>query len=328
MDKNQVVWKNYGATGRDLHVDVPMSQAIMNYRTQGLIGDFVFPIVPVTKQSNMIPFFPLGEFLRGGSLERAPGTQAAIVQFEVGTIGYYCKNYAAKFPLTIEDLNNADEIWNVRQNGAQLCVDAVRIEKEKRVFAAINATSGTNVSTVFVALTAWNGAGNPIQSIRAAQDQIEDTTGIRPNRVLFGQAAYRACMTNSAIRTFLYPHGAGIAPLTSIGGLVDAECQVARGYYNAGAEKQAVSLTKYFNDKVLVFFCPPADGTLGPSPRYGSTLRWTLPGIPNMAVEALPYDPAIKAEFSEVGVYEVEKVLDSKLGALIINTNAATTTGV
>jgi hypothetical protein len=324
--KNQVIWKNYGATGRDLHVDVPMSQAIMNYRTQGLVGEFVFPVVPVTKQSNMIPFFPLGEFLRGGSLERAPGTQAAIVQFEVGTIGYFCKNYAAKFPLTIEDRENADEIWQVRQNGAQLCVDAVRIEKEKRVFATL-ATS-TNVSTVFNALTAWNGAGNPIQSIKAVQDQIEDTTGIRPNRVLFGQAAYRAVCVNSAIRTFLYPHGAGIAPLTAIGGLIDAQCDVARGYYNAGGEGKAVSLTKFFNDKVFVFFCPPTDGTLGPSPRYGSTLRWTLPGIPNMAVEALPYDPTVKAEFSEVGVYETEKVLDVKLGAIIQNTNAASTNGV
>jgi len=326
MDKNQVIWKNYGATGRDLHVDVPMSQAIMNYRTQGLVGEFVFPIVPVTKQSNMIPFFPLGEFLRGGSLERAPGAQAAIVQFEVGTIGYYCKNYAAKFPLTIEDLNNSDEIWSVRQNGAQLCVDAVRIEKEKRVFSTL-ATS-TNVSTVFNAITAWNGAGNPITAMKAAQDQIEDTSGMRPNRVLLGQAAYRACVVNSAIRAFLFPHGAGITPLTAIGALLDADVQVARGYYNAGAEKAAVSLTKFFNDKVFLFFCPPNDGTLGPSPRYGSTLRWTLPGIPNMAVEALPYDPAVKAEFSEVGVYEVEKVLDTKLGAMIQNTNAATTNGI
>jgi hypothetical protein len=44
------VWKRYDATGRDLHVDVPMSQAIMNYRTRGLVGEFIYAVVPVYKR--------------------------------------------------------------------------------------------------------------------------------------------------------------------------------------------------------------------------------------------------------------------------------------
>jgi hypothetical protein len=328
-DKNIAVWKNYDATGRDLHVDVPLSNAIMNYTTQGLVGEFMFPVVPVDKQSNMIKYFPLGEFLRSESLERAPGTEANQLKFSVSSMGYFCKNYAAKYPITLEDRENADAIWAVREAGALLIVDAIRIAKEVRVFNTVNSTS--NVSTAFKPASAWNGAtspGDPYTQILAVQNQVQDKTGFVPNRIVFGNAAWRTFVVSSPVRGLLFPHGGGVATLAQASALFNAECRIAEGYYNSAGENLTATLTSFFSDRVWVGYTPPGQGRIGPRPQYSATLRWTLPAIPNMAVESLPFDRAKKAEFVEVGVYDDEKVLDTSLGATLIGVNSAQSGGI
>ena len=325
MSKDRTIWRNYDATGRDLHVDIPLSNALLNYRTKGLVGEFIFPVVPVPKQSNMIPYFPLGEFIRAEhGFERAPGTDAQRVYFDVSSTAYFCKNYAARYPLTIEDQENSDAIWNVRETGGQLCTDVIRIRKEIRVFNTVNSTS--NVSTAFLPASAWNAGGDPFLNIGAVQNQVEDKTGQRPNRIVFGLAAWRAFASNSAIRGILFPHGGGIPTTQLAGQIFDAEVQVARGYYNSAGLGKVVNLTKFFDDRVLVFVSD--EGVLGPAPRYSATLRWTVPGIPNMAVEALPYDAQKKVNFVEVGVYDAEKVLDTNLAATLLGVNSAQSGGI
>jgi len=321
-------WKNYDATGRDLHVDVPISQAIMNYRTRGLVGEFVFPVVAVYKQTNLIPFFPLGDFLRNEKCERAPGTDANIVRFNVGTMAYACKNFALRFPMTIEDRENADEVWQVRQNGAFLITDLLRIAKERRVFNIVG--SSTNVSTVFVPASAWDAGGNAYTQILGAMNACEDLTGFRPNKLAFGKTAWRSLMTNSAICMKLFPHGTGGVPtLQQVAALIQVdEIQVAGGYYNSMAEGQTASLAKFFDDAVFGFFAPVGQAGLGPEPQYSATFRWTKPGIPNMAVEALPFDAYKKSEFIEVGVYDDEKVLDKKLAFMLRGVNSAQANGL
>lgn len=320
-DDRTVVWKNYDATGRDLHVDVPLSNAIINYRTQGLVGENVFPVISVVKQSNMIPEIPLGEFLRSEIAYRAPGTEANKVKFNISTQTYFCKNYALKFPLTVEDRENADEIWQVRQNGAFLITDLIRIQKELRVFNTIN--SATNVNTVFVCDSAWNDGGDPVRNLLAVCQRVQDDTGFYPNYALFGREAFRTIRTNSAIRGLLFPHGGGLATTDQVGQIIGVgRVDQAEGYYSTGAENLPVALAPFFDDAVFVCYNPPGQ-TIGPLPRYCATMRWTVPGVPNMAVEVHPYDSKIKSEEIEVGVYDDEKVFDKKLGAILKGVNSA-----
>jgi hypothetical protein len=320
------IWKNYDATGRELHVDVPLSQAIMNYRTEGLLGEFIFPVVPVTKQSNMIPYIPLGEFSRSEVALRAPGTEANKVKFSVATMGYFCKNYALKYPLTIEDRENADEIWQVRQNGAYLITDLLRIQKELRVFNTVN--SSTNVSTVFLPKSAWSTGGNPLDALRTALNRVQDTTGFFPNNLVFGRTAWTTIQVNSFLRGLLYPHGGGLVAKSDLASILGVgNIEVATGYYNSNAEGFSASLATFFDDAVLGFYNAPGS-QIGPLPRYSATMRWSIPGIPNMAVEVHPFDSKVKAEEIEVGVYDDEKVLDKSLGFILKGCNSSQSNGI
>lgn len=323
-----VIWKNYDATGRDLHVDVPLSNAIINYRTEGLLGETIFPVVPVMKQSNMIPEIPLGEFLRSEIAYRAPGTEANKVKFNISTQTYFCKNYALKFPLTIEDRENADEIWQVRQNGAFLITDLIRIQKELRVFNAINSSS--NVNTVFLPSSAWNAganAGDPISQINKMFYRVQDSTGFRPNNLLFGLSAFRTFMVNTVVRGILFPHGGGLASEQNAAQLFSANIFLNVGYYNTGGENFTATLAGFFDDAVFAWYNPPG-GSIGPLPRYSATMRWTVPGVPNMAVEVHPFDSKIKSEEIEVGVYDDEKILNKNLGIILKGVNSGQSGGV
>jgi len=251
--RNQIV-KTYDATGRELHVDVPLSQLVVNYRTQGLLGEYIFPVVTVAKQSDMIPIIPLGEFLREEAAYRAPGTQARMVRFNVATTAYYCKNYALKYPITVEDRENADRVWNLRENGAYFISDLIRIGKERRVTNIVN--SGSNVNTAFLPNSAWNSGGNPLTTINVVLNRVQDTTGFRPNIGVVGLVAWRALRVNSAIRGYLFPHGGGIATLRQVADLLELqELRVAQGYYNTTAEGVAATLSPFMGDAFYLPAC-------------------------------------------------------------------------
>ena len=309
--------KTYDATGRELHVDVPMSNLIINYRTQGLLGETLFPVVTVDRQSNMIPYIPLGEFLRSEAALRAPGAQARIVAFNVGSMSYFCKNYALKAALTVEDRENADRVWNLRENKAYQITDLINIGKEIRCCNAIN--SSTNVNTVFTVTSAWNGTttNNPITDIDKMLYNVQDTTGFKPNLLVFGQSAWRSFRVHSAVRALLFPHGGGIPSVDQARGMFDVDrVFVAQGYYNTNAEGFSASLSPFLSDAVYGFY-QPGGGAIGPLPRYAATFRWQLAGVPSMTVEVHPYDSRTKSEEIEIGVYDDERVLDARLGVCI-----------
>lgn len=321
MTTKERVVKTYDATGRELHVDVPMSNLVVNYRTRGLLADDMFPIVEVDKQHDMIPVIPLGEFLRSEAAQRAPGTEARKVKFGVGTKTYYAKNYALKYPLTVEDAANADRVWRLRENGAFLITDLINIGREIRVVNAVNSTS--NVNTAYTVASAWSGAGLPLDNILTALYRVQDTTGFLPNNIAFGNAAWRSFRQNSTIRQLLFPHGGGLPTLAMAADLIGVErAFVATGYYSTAAENFAAALSPFMSDAVYAWFNPPG-GQIGPLPRYSATFRWVLPRVPAMTVEVHPYDSRVKAEEIEVGVYDDEKVLDANLGVSILGVNSS-----
>jgi hypothetical protein len=161
-----------------------------------------------------------------------------------------------------------------------------------------------------------------------ALDQTEDLSGFRPNKIVFGKSAWRLFQANSIVNNRLFPlggAGAGVTLKQAAEILTVDEIQVAAGYYNS-SQGTTATLVKFLDDAVLGFFSPSAP--FGPEPRAYATMRWSVPGIPNMAVEALPFDAYKKSEFIEVGVYDDEKVLDANLAFMFKGCNSAQANGL
>ena len=51
-------------TGRVVHIDQPLSNMAINYRPSGFIGDQVFPVVSVQKQSDLYVIYEQADLYR------------------------------------------------------------------------------------------------------------------------------------------------------------------------------------------------------------------------------------------------------------------------
>lgn len=317
---------NFGnATGRDLYLDVPLSNVAMNHMPQDFIGEMIFPVVPTPKQSGSLIEFSRADSLRRDRTTRAPGTEANRVYRTVSSHTYYCNNYALMDGVTVEDRENADPIYvqGLFNNRAKYLSAKLRLDAEIRI--ANQVTSGSNVGSHSTVTSAWNlDGGNPLVDIWTAVDNVQGSTGKRPNRIVFGDQAWRSFRRNANVRNLIFGtnNGGGYPNVTQAQELLEMEwIGVGREYRNTADEGITESLASIWKDFVLVYYAP-----MNPSqeePSLGYTLRWTRPGIPDMAIERHPYDTRRKIEDIEIGVYQDEKITGTAYGYLLRAVNSS-----
>lgn len=310
-----------GLTGRDVHIDVPLSNVAIAYRPEGFIADQLFPIVPVPKQSDGYYIWSLADVYRVEDDLRAPGTEANKVEFTVSSATFFCINRALKHTLPYEDIKNADAgfIFTERSARAEFVKDKLYLAWEYR--AATKMTSGSNVGSYSAIASGWTGSGaDPIEDLNTAINNIEDATGQKPNSIVFGRYAWRVFRENSAVLNKFY----GTAGASATGRLVTQNMVkdlfemerllVGGAYRNSNDEGQSASLSLMWGDNVLVYYAPMQPRKDKPS--FGYSFRWNeVPGM-NMTAEVFD-DPKKKCEEIQLGYYQDEKITASALGFLL-----------
>ena len=316
--------KHFAATGRDLYVDVPLSTVALNHRPLGIIAPDVMPILPVQKQSGFVTEFFRKEMLRTERSRRSPGTEANRVTRDVGSRSYFCDNYALKSGVTIEDYHNADPVKRavLFDNAAKFVKHKLDLGWEGRIASLI---STSNVGSSAGVASAWNGAGNPLGNINTAIDVVKDLSGVAPNRILFGEKAWKSFRRDSNVRNIINGtnNGGGYANEKQVAALLDiSKVIVSRASKNTANEAAAEALSQVIADHVLVYY---SDDTVSDEMMaWALSHRWEVPGVPSMQAERLPYNAATKSWDVEVGYYQDEKVVAPELGYMLIAVNSST----
>lgn len=315
------------STGRDLHIDALLSQMAIGFMENETVAGRVAPTVPVGKQGDMYTVFSRADAFRIEETKRSPDTEANRITRTISSDTYYAQNYALKYGITIEDRENADPVyrqtmWN---DAARYVTRKLALDWEQRIadliFAAASVGSSAGVASE------WDAAASsdPIGDIHTALDNVEDSTGTRPNRLLMGTDAWRYLRRNDQIldRIFGTNNGGGFPSTAQVANLLDIpEILVGGAYKNTANEAQAESLSKIWGDNVLAYYAPSSPSRDEPSFMY--SFRWSAPGLPNMQVERHPYDPKRKSEEVEVGYYQDEKVTGSEYGFLLLAVGSST----
>lgn len=312
---------NFAAVGRDLYLDLPLSQTIMDYRQDGMIADLIAPVVNVNKQSGAITEFSQGDRWRVVDDKRAPGTEAKRFSIDVSSQLYYCNNYALQMGVTIEDRANADPVFAAKliEGRAQMIVDKLNLNWENRV--SLQVTSTSNVGSSAAVSSIWStpeGDGNPLVDLNTAIDNVRYATGYRPNRMIFGAKAWDSFRRHKNVRNLIFGtnNGGGYANTAQAREIFEMErVEVAGMFKNSAEENIAASIANIWGPSVLVYYAPPTPSIDRPSFMY--TYRLAAPGIPNMQVERHPYNSKTKTDDVEVGVYQDEKVVGSRFAFLV-----------
>lgn len=311
-----------GATGRDTHIDVPLSQVAIAYRPMGFIAEDIAPIVSVKKQSDGYYVWSIADAFRTEEDYRAPTAEANVMEYNVESNTYFAKNYALKDRISYEDLKNADGSWNFTERGsrAERIKDKLYLNWEYRL--SLKVTSGSNCGSYSVTASAWTDATNadPIGDINTGIEVVTDLTGYRPNRIVMGEYAWRNFRKADGVLNRLYgsagagPKGRLVAPQNAADLFEMDKVLVGRAYYSTAAEGQSAALAQLWNDNVLIYYAPETPRRDVPSFMY--SFRWDA--VPGMNMQAEIFDlPRNKAEEVQLGYYQDEKITGSALSFLI-----------
>lgn len=317
-----------GATSEDLHIDQALSEVALGYRPEGFIADMIMPIVDVAKQSDLYVIWSREDRLRKHDTKRAPGTEAKIIEENVSSETFYAKNYALKARVPIEDFKNADPIYldNLNTGKTELVMDGLLLDWEVRV--ANKVTSGSNVGSFSAVGSAWNdgGAGSdPIGDINTGLDNVQYSTGKRPNRITFGLKAWQVFRRHVDVRNIIFGtnNGGGYASIEQVKDLFEVEdIQVGGAFQNTAGEGLTENLSAIWDDHVLFHHTPMNPTKERPSFAY--SFRWNQAGLPNFQVERHAYDTKKKAQELEVGYYQDEKITGAEYGFLLTNVTSST----
>lgn len=314
------------STGRDLHVDRLLSNMAIGFTENATIAGTIAPVVTVEKQGDRYTVFSRADAFRTEDAKRSPGTEANKISRSVSSDTYYAQNYALKYPVTIEDRENADPVFRQRliNDAASYVSRKLALGWEQRVatlvFNAANVGSSSGVDSAWSAAS----ASNPIGDIQQALDNVQDSTGTRPNRLVMGLKAWRSLRRNDQIlnRLFGQNNGGGFATTGQVAGLLEVESiLVGQAFYNSAEEGLAENLLPLWGDSVLGYYVPSAPSRDEPSFMY--SFRWATGGLPNMQAERHPFDPKTKSEEVEIGYYQQEKITGAEYGFLIAAVNSS-----
>lgn len=319
--------KRYAATGRDIYIDVPLSNVAIVYRPSGMVVDQLAPVVQVQKQSGAYPIWSLADAYRLEDDERAPGTEATPVTWDVSSDLYMCRNYALKTRVPWEDLENADPwfIINTREAKARRIKDKLVLKWESRVASKV--TSGTNVGSYAAVASSWNdhtsGKSDPIGDINRALKNVEDSTGVRPNRICFSRASWREFREHADVINRIYGTAGGGNPARLVTrentkALFEVdEVLVAGTYKNTKDKGLGTSLSMMWGGNVLVYYAPGSPSIDDASFMY--SFRWPKVRDLDMAATVRSIEPK-QCDEIELGYYQDEKITAKELGYLITTT--------
>jgi hypothetical protein len=304
------------STGRDLHVDVPLSNIVVGRRPEGFIADQLLPITPVTKQSDMYWKFAHGEWMRheAGLTLRAPMTEAKKVSMTVSSDNYFAPNYALGAEWPVEDEVNADAVLQWARSNALHVTDRLMIDYEMRI--ADMAVTSANVATIFLASSGWNTAARTaLTDLLGWRESFKDITGLYPNTMILPRNVLTKLRLNDQIRDILFGDRGGMATAQQIGNLIDIrnvltpEVQVNTAAEGATATRSDVWAG---NGNLWLARIDTLAGMF--TDTWVNAFRWTSPlfGVP-MAVQRYPYDAKKKCYGIEVSYYQAEKIVSSDL---------------
>ncbi len=318
------------ASGPDAHHDVLLSniavKAFDDGTTDQMIADQLFPAVPVGKQSDRYMIVDKNAFLKDPGLDalRAPRTEARRLEFKVSSDGYYASNYALASEIALEDLANADNVFQLRENHTKLIIGVLRRAQEIRIANILTTAANFGSGTTLSGATQWDDYVNsdPLGCINTAQAFIRHQTGLLPNTVAIDYD------TTMILRR--HPDLLDMYKYTSGGELTNDQLKsvlkvdrvfVGRGIRQNALEGGVSSITDIWGRNCVFMVIGPATGL--ETMTFGLRFQWRPDGFPapfvaGTAQEAGPGKRNV--EIIEAGHFQAEKVIAPDLGYLIGST--------
>ena len=307
----------------DVHVDRPLTQIAIAFaqNPEAFVADRVFPVLPVSKQTDSYFTIPRGAWFRDEMKKRAPGALSAERTHDVSTDTYACDVWALHEMLADQVRANYDSPLQADREITEGLSQAGMIRKE-REFVTSFFSSGlwtTDQTGVDSASPSTNQVGRwdradstPIEDIRTGKRRVQARTGFRPNKLVIGREVYDALLDHPDIVGRLdrgQTTGPAIVMKQNLAALFELdEVLVMDSVFNSAVEGAADSTDFIGGKSALLVYAAPSPGLYQPSAGY--TFSWTgLLGAGALGMRM----KRIRDEKRESDMLEIQMAFDQKL---------------
>jgi len=187
------------------HVDRALNNLSIAYMqgANAFIADKVFPIVSVTKQSDVYYVYSKSDFFRNEVKERARGAESAGGQWNM-TIAdpYHCRKYAYHYDITQEEKVNYDQPINVDRDTTEWLSQKMLLKREVDFVNKFFKTGvwGTDIAGNGTTVKYWDDPNSdPVKAVNNAMLAMAENTGKKPNFAVMAPDLFYALKEHDAI---------------------------------------------------------------------------------------------------------------------------------
>lgn len=306
----------------DVHVDKPLTNIAVAYaqRPEVFVADRVFPVVPVSKQSDKYFTVPRGEWFRDEMKKRAPGAKSAERTHQMSSDSYICDVWALHEQLADQVRANYDNPLQPERELTEGLSQAGMIRKEMQWVedffgSGLWTTDYTGVSSgpTGAEFLQWNDAAStPIEDIRFGKRRVHGRTGFRPNKLTLGREVYDMLIDHPDIVGRIdrgQTNGTALVVRQNLAALFELEeVLVMDAVVNSAVQGAADSIDFIGGKSALLTYSPASPGLYIPSAGY--TFSWTgLLGSGALGMRM----KRIRDEDRESDKLEIQMAFDQKL---------------
>lgn len=318
------------ASGPDVHHDSLMSNvAVSAFSTgmDGLIGNELFPEVGVMRQSDRYAIIDKGNFLRIPDTTRSPRTKAKRVEFQVSSDRYFADNFALAGEISMEDLQNADNVFGLRSNTTKLVVGDMLRDQEQRIVNIVTSATNMGSGTILAGADKWSDYVNsdPIGDVTTGHAFIKSRTGLIANVAAMDWDTMKILRRHPDLLDKYKSAGGFAGGDISMAQLADAldvdRLLISKAVKENALEGGTSSMTSLWGNNFLLAHIEPGAGQ--ETTTLGLRFVWRPAGFPADAGVVINQEKGAGTRWVEVVEthrFQDEKVVASDLGYLISST--------
>jgi hypothetical protein len=267
------VWDSQG--GGNTHFSVVLTNISVAYPNDGMVGDQLFPQVPVAKQADKYYVFgreawsvdPSGDL-------RAPGTVAnEIPGLSVSTQTYFCQEHSLQIPVTDEERQNVDNPLSPDRDGTELVTSKLLLQREISMHTKVTTTG--NFSSGYTQTNSgtsqWSDYTNsdPIGDFKTGRLKIHAGLFVDPTVTIIPYQVMSVLEDHPDFIERIKYSERGILTQEIIGAVIQQQNIVVPGLgYNSANPGQTASLGYLWGKDVLMAYVPARPGLKIPAFAY------------------------------------------------------------
>lgn len=257
------------------HVDSLLTGVSVKYPLGlGQIATRILPIVNVSKESGIFFKYNKGDMARVPFTKRQIRSESRQVTWRVTTDSYRAEEYALSDLIDEREYQQADAPLDLQRDTLENLQNLLILDRERRVRNLVMNPAVITKNETLTGTTQWRDAGGsgataaPVHDFEQASEAIRADTGVRPNTVVFGMAAWLAwSKTTDIFNRIVTPGGAWGSPTittdvarTLLAPYGITNVIVADTVQNTGILGGTDSFSDIWTDEVLVAYVTPNPG--------------------------------------------------------------------